>query len=121
MVALSTGKISGPKMNVLVLIGVAAFAMCTFWAAQSVALIYVGEPLALPLQYTTRAPLVRKTSQLMIQVIWIIILVGTPIALGVSPLEALQRAFTLPVPWRKIAIAFLITFIPFCLGNALYQ
>lgn len=37
-------------MNVLVLIGVAAFAMCTFWAAQSVALIYVGEPLALPLQ-----------------------------------------------------------------------
>ena len=107
-------------MNVLVLIGVAAFAMCTFWAAQSVALIYVGEPLALPLQYTTRAPLVRMTSQLMIQVIWIIILVGTPIALGVSPLEALQRAFTLPVPWRKIAIAFLITFIPFCLGYALY-
>jgi|SRR4029077_15787784 hypothetical protein len=120
MVELSTGKISGPKMNVLVLIGVAAFAMCTFWAAQSVALIYVGEPLALPLQYTTRAPLVRMTSQLMIQVIWIIILVGTPIALGVSPLEALQRAFTLPVPWRKIAIAFLITFIPFCLGYALY-
>jgi hypothetical protein len=120
MVALSTGEISGPKMNVLVLIGVAAFAMCTFWAAQSVVLIYVGEPLALPLQYTTRAPLVRMTSQLMIQVIWIIILVGTPIALGVSPLEALQRAFPLPVPWRKIAIAFLITSIPFCLGYALY-
>ena len=48
--------------------------MCTFWAAQSVALIYVGEPLALPLQYTTRAPLVRMTSQLMIQVVWIVIL-----------------------------------------------
>ena len=26
----------------------------------------------------------------------------------------------MPVPWRKIAIAFLITFIPFCLGYALY-
>ena len=59
-------------MNVLVLIGVAAFAMCTFWAAQSVVLIYVGEPLALPLQYTTRAPLVRMTSQLVIQVISVV-------------------------------------------------
>src|SRR6476469_9527687 len=116
MVELSTGKISGPKMNVLVLIGVAAFAMCTFWAAQSVVLAYVGEPLALPLQYTTRAPLVRMTSQIMIQVVWIVILLGTPIALGISPLDALQRAFPLPVPWHRMAIAFLIVFIPFSVG-----
>ena len=107
-------------MNVVVLIGITAWAMCMLWAAQSVALTYVGEPLALPLQYTTRAPLVRMTSQIMIQVVWIVILLGTPIALGISPLDALQRAFPLPVPWHRMAIAFLIVFIPFSVGYALY-
>jgi membrane protease YdiL (CAAX protease family) len=120
MVAVSSGNISGPKMNVLVLVGITTLAMCMLWAAQSVVLIYVGEPLALPLQYTTRAPLVRMTSQIMIQVVWIIILLGTPIALGTSPLDALQRAFPLPVPWHKMAIAFLIMFIPSSVGYALY-
>jgi hypothetical protein len=41
-------------MNVVVLIGITALAMCVLWAAQSVALTYVGEPLALPL-HTRRA------------------------------------------------------------------
>jgi membrane protease YdiL (CAAX protease family) len=107
-------------MNVVVLIGVAAAGICALWVAQSVALIYVGERLALPLQYTTRAPVVRMTSQVMIQAVWIIILVGTPIALGINPFDALQRAFPLPVPWRRITTAFLITFIPFSIGYALY-
>ena len=106
-------------MNVVVLIAITALAMCVLWAAQSVALTCVGEPLALPLQYTTRAPLVRMTSQIMIQVVWIVILLGTPIALGISPLDALQRAFPLPVPWHRMAIAFLIAFIPFSVGYAL--
>jgi membrane protease YdiL (CAAX protease family) len=120
MVAISSGKLSGPKMNILVLIGVTALAMCLLWGAQSIALTYVGEPLALPLQYTTRSPVVRMTSQVMIQAVWIIILVGTPIALGINPLDALQRAFPLPVPWRQIATAFLIAFIPLSVGYALF-
>ena len=110
-------------MNVVVLVGVAAVGICALWAAQTVALIYVGERLALPLQYTTRSPIVRMTSQVSrFQAVWIIIVVGTPIALGINPLDALQRAFPLPVPWRRITTAFLIMFIPLCLGYALlYQ
>ena len=42
-------------MNVVVLVGVAAVGICALWVAQTVALIYVGERLALPLQYTTRS------------------------------------------------------------------
>lgn len=53
-------------MSVVVLVGVAAVGICALWAAQTVALIYVGERLALPLQYTTRSPIVRMTSQVMI-------------------------------------------------------
>lgn len=53
-------------MNVVVLVGVAAVGICALWVAQTVALIYVGERLALPLQYTTRSPVVRMTSQVMI-------------------------------------------------------
>jgi hypothetical protein len=60
------------------------------------------------------------TSQVMIQAVWIIILVGTPLALGVNPLDALQRAFPLPIPWRQITIAFLIISAPMCFGYALY-
>jgi hypothetical protein len=107
-------------MNVFVLFGVAAFGMGMLWLAQSVALVYVGEPLAWPLQYTTRLPVVRMTSQVMIQVVWIVIVVGTPVALGIGPLDALGRAFPLPVPWRQMAIAFLITFIPLCVIYAVY-
>ena len=107
-------------MNVVVLVSVAAVGICALWVAQTVALIYVGERLALPLQYTTRSPVVRMTSQVMIQAVWIIIVVGTPIALGINPLDALQRAFPLPVPWRRITTAFLIMSIPLCLGYALY-
>ena len=75
--------------------------------------------MAWPLQYTTRLPVVRTTNQVMIQVVWFIILVGTPIALGINPLEALYRAFPLPIPWRQMAIAFLIMFVPCSIGYAL--
>ncbi len=102
-------------MNILIALGVAAFALCVLWAVQSVALTLIGEPLAWPLQYTTRQSLMRLTGQVMIQVSWIIIFVGTPLALGISPLNLLHQLFPLPVPWRQIAVAFSIMFFPFCL------
>src|ERR1700730_12630072 len=95
-------------MNVVLLVGVAAVGICALWVAQTAALIYVGERLALPLQNTTHSPVVRMTSQVMIQAVWIIIVVGTPIAVGINPLDALQRAFPLPVPWGRSANALLI-------------
>lgn len=99
-------------MNILIVLAVCLTALCLLWAVQSVALLIVGVPLALPLQFTTRKPLVRWTGRVMIHVAWLIILVGTPLALGIDPLDALQRAFPLPVPWRDIAIAFSIVFFP---------
>jgi Type II CAAX prenyl endopeptidase Rce1-like len=107
-------------MNILITLEVAAFALCVLWAVQSVMLKLVGEPFAWPLQYTTPKPVMRVTGQAMIQVSWLIILVGTPLALGIRPLDALHQAFPLPIPWNQIAIAFSIMFFPTCLGCALY-
>jgi len=98
-------------MNILIIACVAALAFCVLWSGQSVALLVAGEPLAWPLRYTTRKPIVRWTGRMMIHVSWLIILIGTPLALGISPLEALRQAFPLPVPWRPIGIAFAIMLI----------
>jgi hypothetical protein len=106
-------------MNILIVLGVAAFALCALWAVQSVALTLIGEPLAWPLQYTTRKPPMRLIGQAMIQVSWFIIFVGTPLALGINPLDLLHQLFPIPVPWSQVAIAFSIMFFPFCLLFAL--
>ncbi len=99
-------------MNILILLGIAGLALCVFWAVQSVALKLVDEPLAWPLQYTTRKPLVRWTSRVMVQVSHLIVFFGTPLALGIRPLDALYQAFPMPAPWRDIAVAFSIIFFP---------
>jgi len=72
------------------------------------------------LRYRTRKPLVRWTGRVMIHTAWLIILVGTPLALGNHPLDALHQAFPTPVPWRDIAVAFAIMFFPSTLIYALY-
>lgn len=99
-------------MNILILLGVALLALCLFWAAQSVALKLVDEPLAWPLRYTTRKPLVRWTSRVMVQASHFIFLFGTLLALGIRPIDALHQAFPMPVPWHDIAVAFSIMFFP---------
>jgi Type II CAAX prenyl endopeptidase Rce1-like len=106
-------------MNILITFGVAAGALCLLWAVQSVALRIAGEPLAWPLRFPTRKPLVRWTSRVMIHTSWLIILVGTPLALGIRPLDALHQAFPLPVPWDDIAIAFSVVFFPGVITYAL--
>jgi membrane protease YdiL (CAAX protease family) len=107
-------------MNILIVLGVAASALFLLWAVQSVALTLVGEPLAWPLRFATRRPLVRWTGRVMTHVSWLIILVGSPLALGIPPLDALHRAFPLPVPWRDIAVAFSIMFFPMCMTYAMF-
>jgi hypothetical protein len=106
-------------MNLVITLGIAASALCSLWAVQSAALALAGEPLTWPLRYTTRKPLVKWTGRAMIQVTWFIILVGTPHALGIDPLDALRRAFPTPVPWRDIAIASSIMLFPYAIGCAL--
>jgi Type II CAAX prenyl endopeptidase Rce1-like len=97
-------------MNILIMFGVVAAAGCLLWAVQSVALKISSEPLAWPLRYTTRKPLVRWTGRVMIHSSWLIIMIGTPLALGMRPLDALRQAFPLPVPWRDMAVAYAIMF-----------
>jgi hypothetical protein len=99
-------------MNILITLVVGASALCMLRVVQSVVLKLVGEPLTLPLQFTTRKPLVRWTGRVMIQVSWLIILVGTPLALRINLLDALHQAFPMPPPWRDIAVAFAIMFFP---------
>jgi hypothetical protein len=99
-------------MNILIMLGVAASTLCLLWVVQSVALKLVGEPLAWPLQFATRKPLVRWTGRAMVHVSWLVILVVTPLALGIGPLDALHQAFPMPPPWHNIAVAFVIIFFP---------
>jgi len=100
-------------MNIIIMLAVAAFGLSLLWVVQSVALRLAGEPLALPLRFSTRKPLVRWTSRVMIQIQWLIILICTPLALGIDPLEALHKAFPTPVPWRDVAVAFsIMIFVP---------
>jgi hypothetical protein len=62
----------------------------------------------------------RWTGRVMIHTEWLIILFGTPLALGISPAAALHQAFATPVPWRDIAIAFSIMFFPASLTYVVY-
>ena len=107
-------------MNILVVLVVATSAFCLLWVVQSVALKLVDEPLAWPLRFTTRNPLVRWTSRVMIHISWLIILVATPLALGIRPLDALHQAFPTPVPWSSIAVAFSIMFFASSIVYALW-
>jgi hypothetical protein len=99
-------------MSILILLAIGVFSLCLLWVVQSIALKLVGEPLAWPFRFKTRAPLVRWTVRVMVHAIWIIILVATPLALGIRPLDALHQAFPTPVPWHNIAVTFAIIFIP---------
>ena len=107
-------------MNIFYPLGLAAFGLCVLWAVQSVMLHFIGEPLAWPLRFTTPRPLMRWSSRVMIHTLWVFILVGTPLALGIPLLDALHQAFPTPVPWRDIAVAFSIMFFPTCLVYGLY-
>jgi len=93
-------------MNILTVLAVAATGLIVLWAVQSVVLVAVGEPLALPLRFSTRRPLLKWTGRVMVHTQWLIILIGTPLALRMGPLEAFHQAFPTPIPWRSIAVGF---------------
>jgi hypothetical protein len=93
-------------MNILVALAVVAGGALMLWAVQSVVLVAVGEPLALPLRFATRRPVLKWTGRALVHTEWLIILIGTPLALGMTPLEALHEAFPTPIPGPSIAVAF---------------
>ena len=67
-------------MNILIVLAVAAFAVCLLWAVQSIVLTILGEPLTWPLRFAHRQPLLRWTSRVMIPVSWLIFLFAPPLA-----------------------------------------
>jgi CAAX prenyl protease-like protein len=107
-------------VNILILLGVAAAGVCVLWVIQNIVLTLAGEPPAWPWRFPTDRPLLRWTSRVTIHTEWLIILIGTPLALGMRPLNALHRAFPTPVPWRDMAIAFAIMFFSPCLAYLAY-
>jgi hypothetical protein len=107
-------------MNIVILLSVAAFALGLLWIVQSLVLRAEGQPLAWPLRYKTDSPRVKYTSRIMVHTMWIIIIVGTPFALGIAPLDWLRQEFPTPVPWRDIAIAFAAMLVPIWAMYALW-
>ncbi|HEY3799861.1 MAG TPA: CPBP family intramembrane glutamic endopeptidase [Caulobacteraceae bacterium] len=107
-------------MNILITLAVAAGGMAVLWAFQSVMLALAGRPQTWPLQFEADRPLLKATSRIIVHSEWLIILIGTPLALGIRPLDALAQAFRLPVPWRAMGVAFLVVFVPICLVYAAY-
>ncbi len=107
-------------MSILIILALAASGVLLLWLVQSIALVLAGEPLAWPLRFETRKPLVKYISRLMVHMIWIIILVGTPLALGSAPMEWLYQEFPIPVPWREITIAISIVLFPIWIMYALW-
>jgi len=107
-------------MNILIALAVAAAGFFALWLTQIIVLTLAGEPLALPLRFATDKPAMKWTSRAMVHTQWLIILIGTPLALGISPLDALRAAFPTPVPWRDIGVAAALMFAATCVTYALY-
>ena len=107
-------------MNIVIVLSVAAFGLALLWMVQSVVLKFAGEPLAWPLRFETRKPHVKWASRIMIHTVWIIILIGGPLAVGITPLEWLQQEFPTPVPFRDIAIAISIMLFPIWIMYAVW-
>ncbi len=98
-------------MNILIALAVAASELVMLWGVQSVVLAVAGEPLAMPLRFATRRPVMKWTGRAIVHTEWLIILIGTPLALGMHPLDVLHQAFPTPVPWRDIGVAAALMFI----------
>jgi hypothetical protein len=107
-------------MNILVALAVAVSGLFALWLVQSIALTLVGEPLAMPLRFSTRTPVMKWTGRAIVHTEWLIILIGTPLALGIRPLDALSEAFPTPVPWRDIGVASSLMFCATWLTYAFY-
>ena len=102
-------------MNILIALGVTAAGVCVAWAMQNIVLALAGESLAWPWQFPVHRPLLRWTSRVTVHTVWLIILIGIPLALGIRPLDWLNQEFPTPVPWREMAIGFAVMFFTPCL------
>lgn len=91
-----------------------------FWGVQSLLLVSNGEKLALPLRYRTDNPAVTFPMKVMVQLGWLIIIVGYPILIGSNPIVFYGEAFPTPAPKDTILILSAACIVGFALIYTLY-
>ena len=97
---------------------VSGFAL--LWGVQSILLITNGEKLAPPLRYQTDNPSVVYPMKVMVQLSWLVIIIGYPILIGSDPIDFYREAFRLPAPIDSMIILFVACILGFALIYTLY-
>ena len=100
---------------VLVIAGLALL-----WVVQSILLIASGEKLAFPLRYQTDSPSVTLPMKVMVQLGWLVIIVGYPLLIGQDPFVFYGQAFRLPPPAAAMIILSTACILGFTLIYTLY-
>lgn len=90
------------------------------WGVQSVLLISNGEKLSLPLRYQTKNPSVTYPMKVMVQLGWLVIILGYPILIGSNPIAFYGEALPSPAPIDSMLILSAACIFGFVLIYALY-
>ena len=90
------------------------------WGVQSILLITNGEKLAPPLRYRTDNPSVVYPMKVMVQISWLVIIIGYPILIGSNPVDFYREAFRFPVPIDSMVILAVACIGGFALIYVLY-
>ncbi len=102
-------------ISILVVAGIALL-----WGVQSILLLLSGEKLAPPLRYYTKAPAVVYPMKVMVQTYWLLIIIGYPLLIGVSPVDFYLQAFRLPAPIEAMGILCTTCVVGFALIYGVY-
>ena len=78
--------------------------VAVLWAVQSMLLLASGEKIAPPWRYRTDRPLVVYPMKVMVQLGWLLIIVGYPLLIGTDPAAFYSEAFRTPAPVRAMII-----------------
>ncbi len=105
-------------LTALAVLLVATFVL--LWLTQTAVLLASGERLAPLLRYQTDKRLVVVTMKIMVQLGWLLIIVGYPLLLGEYPVAFYQAAFASPAPWRPMLLMVLATITGFALINLIH-
>lgn len=106
-----------PMIAVCVLVAGGFFLL---WGAQSVLLLANGEKLAPPLRYRTDNPYVVYPMKVMVQLGWVVIIIGYPLLIGADPIDFYGRAFRLPAPIGAMLVLASVCILGFAVIYALH-
>ena len=90
------------------------------WGVQSILLITNGEKLAPPLRYQTDNPSVVYPMKVMVQLSWLVIIIGYPVLIGSNPFDFYRIAFPFPAPVDSMIILAIACVAGFALIYATY-